>query len=162
MIPDFPHKIGPIENFFCCLLTLLSFCPVGWLSIAELANRNFWLGQSYYVMRKVWYHQIWIQNNLDFIVSDLIKIAEFCQLQILGNTLYYLQLKSIKLSQYRRFIWYPSMPTIMYFLAIPFWHFLCLMIHLMWMRTRNFLKWCTFSQKFLKHQNFLHAWVFLQ
>ena len=22
-------------------------------------------------MRKVWYHQIWIQNNLDFIVSDL-------------------------------------------------------------------------------------------
>ena len=24
-------------------------------------------------MRKVWYHQIWIQNNLGFIVSDLIQ-----------------------------------------------------------------------------------------
>ena len=35
-------------------------------------NNFFWLGQSYsYIMRKVWYHQIWIQKYLGFIVSDL-------------------------------------------------------------------------------------------
>ena len=28
-------------------------------------------------MRKVWYHQIWIQNNLDFIVSDLPYTLKF-------------------------------------------------------------------------------------
>ena len=28
----------------------------------------------FFIMRKVWYHQIWIQNYLGFIVSDLVKI----------------------------------------------------------------------------------------
>ena len=33
---------------------------------------SFQSDQSYsYIMRKVWYHQIWIQNYLGFIVSDL-------------------------------------------------------------------------------------------
>ena len=57
----YKKKIGRIEIFFCCFLTLLIFCPVGWLSFA-------------YVSRKVWYHQIWIPNNLGFIVSDLMYI----------------------------------------------------------------------------------------
>ena len=67
MIPDFPHnirinKIGQMKIYFCCILTLLCLCPVGCLS-------------SYsYIMRKVWYHQIWIQNYLGFIVSDLTYI----------------------------------------------------------------------------------------
>ena len=39
------------------------------------ASIFFWSGQSYsYIMRKVWYHQIWIQKYLVFIVSDLIYI----------------------------------------------------------------------------------------
>ena len=34
--------------------------------------------QSYsYVNRKVWYHQIWIPNNLGFIVSDLTYICRY-------------------------------------------------------------------------------------
>ena len=33
------NKIGRIEIFFCCFLTLLIFCPVGLLSFAETANR---------------------------------------------------------------------------------------------------------------------------
>ena len=40
MIPDFPHNIrirlAPIEIFVCCVLTLLSLCPVGCLSLAFL------------------------------------------------------------------------------------------------------------------------------
>ena len=27
--------IGPIENFFCCVLTLLCLCPVGCLSLEQ-------------------------------------------------------------------------------------------------------------------------------
>ena len=36
---SFKNKIGRIENFVCCFLTLLIFCPVGLLSFAETANR---------------------------------------------------------------------------------------------------------------------------
>ena len=70
---------------------LLCLCPVGCLSLAflnwdsqqgrDLATsgcniKKIQLGQSYsYIMRKVWYHQIWIQNNLGFMVSDLFFIA---------------------------------------------------------------------------------------
>ena len=81
--------------FVYCVLTLLSLCPVGCLSFEKLNwdsqqgsqqgrdlatsggnEKNFQLGQSYScIMRKVWYHQIWIQKNLGFIVSDLIYIA---------------------------------------------------------------------------------------
>ena len=86
MIQDFPHiikiRLVPLI-FFCCVLTFQSLCPVGCLSLAETANRAetllsqdatifFWCGQSYsYNMRKVWDHQIWIQNYLGFIVSGL-------------------------------------------------------------------------------------------
>ena len=36
--------------------------------LSNVRNKlKFQLGQSYsYIMRKVWYHQIWIQNNLGF------------------------------------------------------------------------------------------------
>ena len=67
---------------------LLSLCPVGCLSLEKLnwdsqqgrdlatSGRNkqkFQLGQSYScIMKKVWYHQIWIQNNLGFMVLILI------------------------------------------------------------------------------------------
>ena len=78
------NKIGRIEIFFCCFLTLLIFCPVGWSQqnwpsqqgrkLAKSGSNNFFFQfcQSYsYVNRKVWYHQIWIPSNLAFIVSDL-------------------------------------------------------------------------------------------
>ena len=33
IVPDFPHKIkirlAPLKSFFCCVLTLQNFCPVG-------------------------------------------------------------------------------------------------------------------------------------
>ena len=37
----YKNKIGPIESFLCCVLTLLSLCPVGCLGLAFLnwANR---------------------------------------------------------------------------------------------------------------------------
>ena len=47
---------------------LLSLCPVSWLSF-NLVNLFLIC-----FMRKVWYHQIWFQNYLGFIVSDLLYI----------------------------------------------------------------------------------------
>ena len=44
-------------------------------------KKKFRLGQSYsYIMRKVWYHQIWIQNNLGFIVLILMYVPVTLQL----------------------------------------------------------------------------------
>ena len=41
-------------------------------------KEKFQLGQSYsYIMRKVWYHQIWIQNNLGFMVLILLYTPYF-------------------------------------------------------------------------------------
>jgi hypothetical protein len=47
--------------------------PIGQrLSNVRVQQKRFQLGQSYsYIMRKVWYHQIWIQNNLSFMVLIL-------------------------------------------------------------------------------------------
>ena len=57
--------IGPI-TFFCCVLTLQSL---------DKTKQKFQLGQFYfYIIRKVWYHQIWTQNYIGFIVSDLMKV----------------------------------------------------------------------------------------
>ena len=43
------------------------------ISKVRKQQKKFQFCQSYsYVNRKVWYHQIWIPNNLGFIVSDLI------------------------------------------------------------------------------------------
>ena len=82
-----------LENFqacFCCFLTLLIFCPVGWsqqnwpsqqgrkLAKSGSNKKKFQFCQSYsYVNRKVWYHQIWIPSNLGFIVSDLVKVPKY-------------------------------------------------------------------------------------
>ena len=67
----YKNKIGLI-HFFLSALTLLSICPVGCLSVA------FQLGQSHsYVMKKVWYHEIQVQNNLGFMVLTLLYILEF-------------------------------------------------------------------------------------
>ena len=66
----YENKIGPIKIFSCCVLTLLSLCPGGCLSLEKLnwdsqqgrdlatSGRNkkkFQLSQSCsYTMRKVW------------------------------------------------------------------------------------------------------------
>ena len=81
------NKIGRIE-FFLLLPDFANSLPC-WLSHQNWASKQgrksaksgsnkkkFQFCQSYsFVNRKVWYHQIWIPNNLDFIVSDLIYIA---------------------------------------------------------------------------------------
>ena len=97
------NKIGRIEIYFCCFLTLLIFCPVSWVSFAETSQqgrklaksgsnkKNFQFCQSYsYVNRKVWYHQIWIPSNLYFIVSDLIYVPKIrwkkmCEFNVIRN-----------------------------------------------------------------------------
>ena len=97
MMPDFPIdiRIRLAELiFFHCTLTLLTLYPVGCLSLEKLnwdsqqgrdlatsgCNKKNQLSQSYsYINRKVWHHQIWIQNNLGFMVSDLIKIQHQIQ-----------------------------------------------------------------------------------
>ena len=85
------NKIGRIEIFFGCFLTLLILCPVGCLSKTEQAKlskptgqkiskvrkqqKKFQFCQSYsYVNSKVWYHKIWIPNNLGFMVLILMYI----------------------------------------------------------------------------------------
>jgi hypothetical protein len=102
------------------ILALLCLCPVGCLSLEKLNcdsqqgrdlatsgcnKRKFQLGQTYsYIMRKVWYHQIWIKNYFGFIVSDLDcshQIVDFStQLGDLTNFLYG-KLLSEKFSAYR-------------------------------------------------------------
>ena len=84
------NKIGRIEFFFL-LLPDFANSLLCWLSQQNWANqqgrklvrkvrkqlKKFQFYQSYsYVHRKVWYHQIWIPNNLDFIVSDLLYMAD--------------------------------------------------------------------------------------
>ena len=45
------------------------------LSNVRTQQKNIQFCQSYsYIMRKVWYHQIWIQNYFSFIVSDIMYI----------------------------------------------------------------------------------------
>ena len=100
MIPDFPHNIRFVQLFFCCALILLCLCPVGCFCLAFLhwdsqQGRNlatsghnkqkFQLGQCYsYIMRKVWYHQIWIQNDFGFMVLILTYIPSslWCDMYI--------------------------------------------------------------------------------
>ena len=69
------NKIGLIEIFVCCVLTLPILCPVGCLSLA---------------FQSLVYHQIWIQNNLGFMVSDLVCIShsDSWKLTSFFNTLY--------------------------------------------------------------------------
>ena len=61
MTPAFPHNIRPNLRQ-----------PTG----QRLSNIRVQQKKSIgpYIMRKVWYHQIWIQNNLGFMVSGLIFI----------------------------------------------------------------------------------------
>ena len=40
------NKIGRIEIFFCCFLTLLIFCPVSWVSFAETSQQGRKLAKS--------------------------------------------------------------------------------------------------------------------
>ena len=89
MIPDFPHNTCITLKKKCCALTLisLSLAFLNWdsqqasnLAMSERNKQTFPLRQSYsYIIRKVWYHQIWIQNNLGFKVLILIKNAIYCQ-----------------------------------------------------------------------------------
>ena len=47
------------------------------LAMSGRNKQKFQLGQSYsYIRRKVWYHQIWIQNDLGFMVLILMCIYE--------------------------------------------------------------------------------------
>ena len=77
MIPDFPHNIRirlARLKFFLLRPDITKSLPC-WLSQFRKAKCNvrmqqkkIQLGQSYsYIMRKVWYHQIWIQTYLGFI-----------------------------------------------------------------------------------------------
>ena len=64
MIPDFPHNMKiRLANWNFCLVR-----P----DVAKLLSCRlfqFRLGQSYsYAVKKVWYHQNWIRNNLGFMV----------------------------------------------------------------------------------------------
>ena len=77
------NKIGRIEiflllpdfaNFLPCWLAQFCWDSQQGREVAKSGSnkKKFQFCQSYsYVNRKVWYHQIWIPNNLGFIVSDL-------------------------------------------------------------------------------------------
>ena len=84
------NKIGRIEKKNLLLPDFANFLP-GWpaqfwwdsqrgreLAKSGSVKKNFQFCQSYSdVNRKVCYHQIWIPNNLGFMVSDLIYIPIF-------------------------------------------------------------------------------------
>ena len=62
MIPDYSHDIQRIR------LAQLNF----FLRPDIALSLSYWLSQ--FRKAKVWYHQIWIQKYLGFIVSDLVFI----------------------------------------------------------------------------------------
>ena len=83
MMPDFPIdiriRLAELKFFFVaswlCQFSALLACsvllrqPTGQ---SQEASKKIQFCQSYsYANRKVWYHQIWIPSNLDFIVPDL-------------------------------------------------------------------------------------------
>ena len=83
MIPDFPHNIRIRLTLLIFLLhpDVVKSLPC-WLSQSRKAKlrqpTGQRQGQSYsYIMRKVWYHQIWIQNYLGFIVLILTFMQYF-------------------------------------------------------------------------------------
>ena len=111
MIPDFPIdiRISLAElNFFLLLPDFANFLPC-WLVSAKLTQltgqkiskvrkqqKKFQFCQSYsYVNRKVWYHQIWIPNNLGYMVlilmnrsrilEDTFWIIVICISEIIGT-----------------------------------------------------------------------------
>ena len=88
MIPDIPidirKRLAGLKNFLL-LPDFANFLP----SKTEQANmaenlqsqeatKKIQFCQSYsYVNSKVWYHQIWIQNNLGFMVSGLMYVGSW-------------------------------------------------------------------------------------
>ena len=40
-----------------------------------MQQKKYFVKSYSFIMKKVWYHQIWIQNYVDFIVSDLMFTA---------------------------------------------------------------------------------------
>ena len=81
-------KIRFKRQFLLPLKKIHLVCKLGWapwnlflnwdsqqgrdLATSGHNKQKFQFGISYsYIMRKVWYQQIWIQNNLGFMVSEL-------------------------------------------------------------------------------------------
>ena len=62
---QYENKIGPIKEFFCCILTLQS----------QNATKKSMGPILFYNMGKVCCHQIWIQNYFGFIVLILMHIV---------------------------------------------------------------------------------------
>ena len=90
MIPDFPHiikiRLAPLKKKLLrpdfakslpCWLGQFCWDSQQGRDFAKSGHNKklFWWGQSYfYIMRKVWYHQIWIQSYFGFIVLILMYI----------------------------------------------------------------------------------------
>ena len=89
----YQNKIAQL-NFFLSVPDVAKSLPCWQPTRQRLSNvraqqkTKIQLGQSYcYIMRKVWYHQIWIQNYLGFIVSDLMSGLVCLQIACLWNWL---------------------------------------------------------------------------
>ena len=132
MIPDLPIdiRIRLAElNFFLLLPDFANYLPY-WLSqqnwpsqqdrkLAKSgSNKNiFQFCQSYsYVNRKVWYHQIWIPNNLGIIVSDLMDSPI---VSILSKNIF-LELMNQRIKNISRNFWCCTLPAKM-FGGTEFW-----------------------------------------
>ena len=132
------NKIDRIEKK-CCFLTLLIFLPL-WLSQQNWASPQgrewaksgsnkifFQFCQSYsYVNRKVWYHQIWIPNNLGFMVlmrlCPLQKIAPISPcFRRLCVALRCALLPNIQFDNFRHFFFSNCPPSLHAFCAAVIW-----------------------------------------
>ena len=89
MIPDFPHsmkiRLTQINYKVSALLAVAAAKfrqPTGHRLCKVRTQWNiFLMGSFFYIMRKVWYHQIWIQNYFGFIVWDLMYMLLWNYLQ---------------------------------------------------------------------------------
>ena len=80
MIPDFPHNIRislAWLKFFCCVLTLLSLCPVGCLSFEKL--NCLWLSfyEGVHSNKQIWKYMSINMNNMNC-PKVLPKYVTFC------------------------------------------------------------------------------------
>ena len=91
----FKDKIGPIDFFFLHPDIALSLAC--WLSQQNLDSQqdrdratSGCNKKSYsYIMRKVWYHQSWIQNYWGFIVLILIYILNYISVSLVKELLHW-------------------------------------------------------------------------
>ena len=145
MIPDFPNNIrislAKSKLFLLRPDVALSLpcwmSQLNWDSQKSQRRKKIQLCQSYScIMRKVWYHQIWIQTYFVFIVFNLMLMRIFYSYQICARRK--CALTAITIPRWNRHLWSPKDGK-------PYWPF-CMFF---WSLGSQPLLWWLYMTEFL-------------